>query len=47
MEYTVMFNNGIWDDIVTFKIKSPSKREALLDVLIKNPEYSGWNYFII
>ena len=46
MSFIVMFNNGICDDIVSFKIKASSVEDALLEVLKTNPEYSGWNNFI-
>ena len=45
-EYTVMFNNGHWEDIISFTTKSSSKKEALENILKDNPEYSCWYTFI-
>jgi hypothetical protein len=44
--YDVMFNNGCWEDTVSFKTDANSAKEALENVLSKNPEYSFWNNFV-
>jgi hypothetical protein len=46
MSFVVMFNNGICEDTVSFKIKAFNEEEALLEVLAKNPEYSGWKNYV-
>ena len=45
--FEVFFNNGIWDDTISFKIKASSKEEALEVALSQTPEYSLWNNFVI
>lgn len=46
MKYIVSFCNGICDDIISFDVVAFSDFEALNKILNKNPEYSGWKYFV-
>ncbi len=46
VEYKVLFNNGCYEDVVSFKVTTSSKQEALESVLKDNPEYSTWNFFV-
>ena len=45
-EYIVYFNNGVWNDITTFKTTASSEQEAVDNVLNDNPDYSTWNVFV-
>ena len=46
-EFIVMFNNGSWEDTVSFPTKASSKTEALENVLLEHTEYTFWNNFVL
>lgn len=45
-EYKVSFNNGIWEDIISFKSTASSEQEAVDNVLQEHPEYANWHYLV-
>ena len=44
--YKIMFNNGCWEDIISFNTEASSEQDALEIILGQNPEYCSWNNFI-
>ena len=45
--FEVSFNNGVWEDTISFKIEASSKEEALVIALSQTPEYCLWTKFVI
>lgn len=46
-EYKVLFNNGFWEDTVTFFSTASSENEAVENVLKENPEYTSWYNIVL